>query len=258
MKKILLFCLLNFFALGVEKEFKIKIGASIPVEEYFLKKIGGEFIEVVTFVPQIRNPYLYEPSIEQVRMIKNLSLYVAIGIPFERKWIKRFANANPSLRILDLSLQDCKEKICFSWLSLSNAKKIANQIAYALRTIDIKNAKIYKENLERFLQELEELDGEIRKKLSNSHAKKEFGVFQNTWNEFALDFSLQALNISNAQDLKVFKEKHLGFVLITPFNLKKHVLQFLPHSKVKLEEINPFDLGWKENLLKATSIIAGE
>lgn len=258
MKKIFLLCLCFFFAFGVEDNFKIKVGVSIPVEEYFVKKIGGEFIEIVTIVPQARNPRLYEPSIEQVKMIKNLSAYIAIGIPFEKKWIKRFANANPSLRILDLSSSQCKERICYSWLSLNNVKKYAKKIAYVLRAIDIKNAKIYKENLENFLQEIKELETTIKKKLALPNAKKQFGVFQNTWDEYAKDFSLQALDISNPQEFKLYKDSHGDFILITPFNLKRQVRHILGNYKSRLEEINPFDSQWKKNLLDVTGIIAGE
>lgn len=258
MRKILCFFLFIFLLEGIENDFKIKVGVSIPVQEYFLKKIGGDFVEVITIVPASRNPRLYTPSVEQVKMIKNLSAYIAIGIPFEKKWIKRFANANPSLRILDLSSSKCKDKICFSWLSLSNAKAYAKKIAYTLRAIDIKNAKIYKENLENFLSELQELDKVIRIKLQSPQSKKSFGVFQDTWDEYAKDFSLQALDISNSQDLKIFKDDHLSFVFITPFNLKKQVIHLLAKPKVKLIEINPFSIEWKENLLKAISYIAGE
>lgn len=258
MKKLFVFFTLCIFLLAVEDNFKVKVGVSIAVEEYFLKKIGGEFVEVATIVPQSRNPRLYEPSIEQVKMIKNLNAYIAIGIPFERKWIKRFANANPSLRILDLSSSHCKEKICYSWLSLSSAKKYAKKIAYVLRAIDIKNAKIYKENLEAFLKELKELENQIKTKFALPNTKKSFGVFQNTWEDYAKDFSLQALDISNPQELKIFKEEKLNFVLITPFNLKKQVLHLVSKPNLKLIEINPFDSMWRENLLQATSIIAGE
>lgn len=258
MRKALCFLLLALFLNGVENDFKIKVGVSIPAQEYFLKKIGGDFVEVITIIPQSRNPRLYSPNIDQVKMIKNLSAYIAIGIPFEKKWMKRFANANPSLRILDLSPSDCKDKICFSWLSISNAKEYAKKIAYILRAIDIKNAKIYKENLESFLVELQELDEEIRTKLKSSQGKKQFGSFQDTWNEYAKDFSLRVLDISNTQDLNIFKASHLPFVFITPFNLKKQVLHILSRPKVKLIEINPFSIEWKKNLLKATSYIAGE
>ncbi|RDU69551.1 hypothetical protein CQA62_02570 [Helicobacter cholecystus] len=258
MKKLIFFFTFLFSLYGVESDFKIKVGVSILAQEYFLKKIGGDFVEVITIVPQSRNPSLYTPSGEQMKMIKNLSAYIAIGIPFEKRWIKRFTNANPSLRILDLSSPDCNDKICFSWLSISNAKEYAKKIAYILRAIDIKNSKIYKENLEIFLKELQDLEQQIREKLKSPESKKQFGAFQDTWDEYVKDFSLQVLDIANPQDLKTFKDSHLSFVFITPFNLKKQVLHLFPRSKIKLIEINPFSIEWKENLLKVTSYIAGE
>lgn len=258
MRKFFCLLVLSFcFLFGVE-EFKVKIGVGIPAQEYFVKKIGGDFVDVVVLVPQARNPKFFEPTATQVKMIKNLSVYIASGIPFEKKWLKRFENANPSLRILNLGANACKEMICYQWLSIQSAKKQAKKIAYVLRSVDIKNAKIYKENLEIFLKELQELENKIKQRLALPATPKVFAGFQATWKDFAKDYNLQYLDVRNAEDLKIFRQKKLSKVLITPFDVKKQVRAVIANSKVEIVEINPYALQWQENMLKILSCIVGE
>lgn len=256
-KTICLLCLSICLFWGIE-DFKVKVGVGIPAQEYFVKKIGGEFVDVVVLVPPTRNPKFFEPTAAQVKMIKNLSVYIASGIPFEKKWLKRFENANPSLRILDLSDKACKEAICYQWLSIQIAKKQAKKIAFILRSVDIKNAKIYKENLRIFLQELQVLEDKIRQRLALPTTPKVFAGFQKTWIEFAKEFNLQYLDSRNTEDLKKIKQEKLKKILITPFDVKKQVRYIVANSRIELVEINPYSLQWEENMLKILSCIIGE
>lgn len=258
MKRLVCFLFLGFCALFGVEDFRVKIGVSVPVQEYFVKKIGGEFVDVVVLIPQTRNPKFFEPTATQVKMIKNLSVYVASGIPFEKKWLKRFENANPSLRVLNLSDNACKEAICYQWLSIPSLKKQAKKIAYILRSVDIKNAKIYKENLESFLKELQEFEGKIKQRLALPTTPKIFAGFQDTWAGFAKSFDLQYLSLKNQEELKKFRQEKLKMVLITPFDVRKQVRAIVANPKVELVEINPFALQWEENMLKILSCVVGE
>lgn len=256
MKKFLSFLVVFMSLLWGVEDFRVKIGVSIPAQEYFVKKIGGEFVDVVVLIPQARNPKFFEPTATQVKMIKNLSVYIASGIPFEKKWLKRFENANPSLRVLNLIDNTCKEMICYQWLSIQTVKQQAQKIAYILRSVDIKNAKIYKENLSIFLKELEDLQSKIHQKLSTS--KKIFAGMQGTWKSFGEDFGVQYLDIRNPQDLKLFRSEKLPKVLITPFDVRKQVKSILSNPKIELIEINPYILEWEENIWQIVSCILGE
>lgn len=258
MKKIFGFLLLSVCVLFGSEDFRVKIGVSVPVQEYFVKKIGGEFVDVVVLVPQARNPKFFEPSATQVKMIKNLSVYVASGIPFEKKWLKRFENANPSLRVLNLSDSSCKEAICYQWLSIPLLKKQAKKIAYILRSVDIKNAKIYKENLEAFLKELQVLEDKIKQRLALPTTPKVFAGYQDTWLGFAKSFGLQYLSLKSQDELKTFRQEKLTKVLITPFDVRKQVKSIVANPKVELIEINPFALQWEENMWQILSCVVGE
>lgn len=257
MRKVFgLLCLSVYLLFGAEG-FKVKVGVSIPVQEYFVKKIGGEFVDVVVLVPPTRNPKFFEPTAAQVKMIKNLSVYIASGIPFERKWLKRFENANLSLRVLDEN-NTCKEAICYQWLSIQLVKKRAKEIAYILRSVDIKNAKIYKENLRVFLKELQEMEDKIKQRLALPATPHIFAGFQETWREFAKDYNLQYLDVKNVEDLKILREKKIEKVLITPFDIKKQVRAIVTNPKIEIAEINPYTIQWEENMFKILSCIVGE
>lgn len=258
MRGLLFFVYLGVSFLWGAEDFRVKIGVSIPVQEYFVKKIGGEFVDVTVLVPQARNPKFFEPTVAQVKMIKNLSVYIASGIPFEKKWLKRFENANPSLRVLNLANGACREAICYQWLSIQTVKKQAEEIAYVLRSVDIKNAKIYKENLTLFIKELQVIEDKIKQKLTLSTAPRMFAGMQNTWKNFANDFGLQYLDIRSSDGLKVFKQERLEKVLITPFDIRRQVKSMVANSKVKLIENNPYAIEWEKNIWQIVSCILGE
>jgi zinc transport system substrate-binding protein len=61
------------------------------------------------------------------------------------------------------------------WLSLTNAKVFVNAIAEALMELDPENADYYRENLEAYQQELDELDAKYRETVEN--AEKDTLVF---------------------------------------------------------------------------------
>ncbi|RUM89649.1 MAG: cation ABC transporter substrate-binding protein, partial [Thermodesulfatator sp.] len=95
------FCFVFFLCsgtvLGAER---LNIVVSILPQKYFVEKIGGDKVQVSVMVEPGANPATYEPRPRQMGMLTSARIYFAIGVPFERVWLPRFENINPSLVIV--------------------------------------------------------------------------------------------------------------------------------------------------------------
>lgn len=246
MKKIILILalLLQLFA----KDFKISVGVSLAPYVYFVEKIGGDFVDVSVFVPQQKNPKFYDLTYDQVKKIKDLKLLIGAGVGYETKWFDRLRKANPSLRILKPQTP-CGESICYQWLSIANVEEIAQQIAHYLRMIDIKNAQNYKNNLEKFLQELAGLREEIRTIFLTATSHLKVIDYAPVWKDFSQEFNLDYVLL---EDVKNMKQK---WCFVTPFDPRKQIMQKYHFTLKYLFVVDPFSRDWKETLLQFAHMV---
>jgi len=68
---------------------KIKIFVSILPQIDFVKKIGGDRVEVEAMVLPGQSPHTYEPSIAQMTKLSKASVYFIIGVPFENAFLPK-------------------------------------------------------------------------------------------------------------------------------------------------------------------------
>ena len=92
---LVLLCLSSFaFA-------KINTIVSIVPQKAFVEAIGGEFVNVEVMVLPGNSPHSYEPKPSQMKAIDAAQVYFAIGVEFEEAWMKKFANQNKKMQIVD-------------------------------------------------------------------------------------------------------------------------------------------------------------
>jgi len=83
---------------------KINIVVSILPQINFVENIGKDKVEVSAMIPPGFSPATYEPDIEQLKKLSEADLYIKIGhIPFEKTQMKRLADLNPKMKIIDSS-----------------------------------------------------------------------------------------------------------------------------------------------------------
>ncbi|HNX35025.1 MAG TPA: zinc ABC transporter substrate-binding protein [Kiritimatiellia bacterium] len=80
---------------------------SIPPQAWLVKRLAGEAAEVQTLLPPGANPHTYEPSARQIRKLSEASLYLTVGIPFEKPMAARAGRLNAALSVaaMDAGLQ---------------------------------------------------------------------------------------------------------------------------------------------------------
>ena len=177
---------------------KVRVVASFyPIFE-FVKKVGGDRVEVTSLIPFGTEPHDFDPTVQQVEIAQSADMVVFNGAGFEGE---RLLNINANF-VLDTSKGlnltttatngHTKDKGSFDphiWLDPRLAKQQVEQIRDGLIQIDPKNAEYYNKNANSFISELYNLDRTIRERLSNCE-NKDFIAFHNAFNYFAERYGL--------------------------------------------------------------------
>jgi zinc transport system substrate-binding protein len=206
-------CLILHAAAGASAE-PVPVFVSILPEKTFVEKVGGSLVNVSVMVLPGANPHSYEPRPAQMGALSKARLYFAIGIGFEDAWLRKFASANPGMKIVHLD--EGIEKIPMVahhhddgkdlpeehqgapdphiWLSPPNVKKIAEKICRALIETDPSNHAAYEENLGRFQREIDSLHAHLSGLFSDKKGAK-FMVFHPAWGYFARTYGLEQVPV---------------------------------------------------------------
>ena len=211
---------------------QLKAFVSITPQQYFVQRIGGSLVDVSVLVPTGADPHSYEPKPRQMAELAKTAVYFAVGIDFEKAWMKRIAAANPVMRVVhtDEGIQKLalsahhshgKDKGRLAspgntkhasspggahshhhagapdphvWLSPPLVKIQAKHIADALVAVDSANRTRYEENLVDFLRELDVLDAELKSMFAGNSGVR-FMVFHPSWGYFAQAYGLEQVPI---------------------------------------------------------------
>ncbi len=203
-------------------ENKLNLTVSILPQKYFVEKIGGELVTVNVMVEPGMSAETYEPLPQQLADFSKSSAYITIGVPFEEVWLEKIKSANSQIPIINSG--EGIDKIAMAghdhhyeeedhkqnnhekekketesldphiWLSPKLAKIQAENIYQELVKLDPKNKAIYKQNLDKFITEIEELDRQITQKFANINNRK-FMIYHPAWGYFAKDYNLEQISI---------------------------------------------------------------
>lgn len=99
MFKRLMFPLI-FLAAFLSAADKPTVTVSIVPLQTFVQKIAGESVETNVMVLPGHSPATYEPKPSQMRALSRSRLYFAVGVPFEKTWLPRFADQNAGMKII--------------------------------------------------------------------------------------------------------------------------------------------------------------
>jgi zinc transport system substrate-binding protein len=212
--------LLMLSALPVEASM-LKAFVSIPPQRYFVKKIGGNLVDVSVLVPAGASPHNFEPKPRQMAALSQSAVYFAVGIDFEKFWLKRIAAANPKMRVV--RTDDGIARIPMVghdhdeagrhphsnastteagagrdqggspdphvWLSPTLVNIQAAHIRDALVSVDPSRRSTYESNHQAFIREIDKLDAELKTLFAGRRGER-FMVFHPSWGYFAEAYGL--------------------------------------------------------------------
>ena len=186
-----------------------RVAVSILPQKYFVERIGGDAVRVTVMVPPGADPHSYEPRPRQMTELSASALYLAIGVDFERAWLKRLRSANPDFEGRPHGRGDTEasdgsgrrgtahgagEPDPHIWLSPPLVKTLAGNILQALAAADPGNRAAYEERCARFLQQVEALDAELKTVFADRRGTR-FIVLHPAWGYFADAYGLEQIPI---------------------------------------------------------------
>lgn len=197
----------------------VHVFVSIAPQKHFVKKIGGALVTVSILVPAGADPHIYEPKPRQMVELSRSALYFAVGVDFEKAWLKKIAATHPQMRIIHtdegvakipMAGQHPQEKKSRKidtkrshregapdphiWLAPGPVKIQAAHILRALIEADPQNRLQYTSGHDAFLQELNALDEELRAMFSGRKGER-FMVFHPAWGYFAEAYGLEQIPV---------------------------------------------------------------
>lgn len=285
MKKILM--LLSIFVVGLVA--KPVVTVSIIPEKYFVEQIAGDTVDVSIMVRKGAEPATYEPKPKQMSDLAKSDIYFAIGVPFEKVWLKKFKSLYPKLNVVMTSDGIKKRKMKAHhhhhegeahhdehethhakldphiWLDPQLVKIQAETIANALMKKYPKNKALYKKNLDTFLTKLDALDKEIVGLLKDKKGKK-FLVFHPAWGYFADRYGLvqEAIEIEGKEPkpkalkeiINEAKEDGVGVIFVQPQFSQKSAKTIALAIKGEVLAIDPLESDWANGLKKSAKILS--
>jgi zinc transport system substrate-binding protein len=257
----------------------LEITVSILPQEYFVKKIAGDKVEVNVLVQPGSEPEAYEPLPQQLKTISQSTAYIILGVSVERGWLSKIQSLNPNLIVINsgegIELipmvahhheeEEHDNLDPHIWLSPQLVKIQAQNIYQGLVRLDPENEAEYKQNLDNFLVEIDQLDAQIRQNLEPIENRK-FIVFHPAWGYFAEDYDLEQIpieiggqepspaelgelvKIAQAEDIRVIFAQY-QFNARTAETIAKEI-------GGEVQFIDPMAPNWSENLLKFSQTLS--
>lgn len=184
---------------------KIGVVVTVGPQEEFVKRVGGDRVNVTVMVPPGADPHTYEPLPNQMKQVQEAQIYfqVGSGVEFELSWMGKLTSMNPQLKLVNSStgiqlIPNTAESEEGSdphvWVSPRNAKVMVENIYQSLVRADPENKDYFTKNRDDYFKELDELDKNITQRLSGKNNTK-IMVYHPAWAYFCKDYNLQQISI---------------------------------------------------------------
>jgi len=248
-----------------------------------VRAIGGDEVTTVTMVRPGDSPHTYEPKPSQMKALADASLYVAVGMEFEKVWLPKFRQLNPSMKVLRLDKRvtllpmethphkedahDHKEGADpHIWTSPANMRRFAETIADAMCREDEAHCALYRRRSAELDANIDALDARIRKLLAPLPPHTAFMSIHPSWGYFAHRYGLRQL-VAEVEG-KAPKPRQLAALIETARQAGVRTIVTQPEFSDKSARIlarqlhipvlklSPLDPAWQQTLLRLAEAIA--
>lgn len=268
---------------------KVPVFVSIAPQKFFVEQIGKDLVEVHVMVEPGASPHTYEPKPRQMEAVSIARIYFAVGVTFEKTWLKRIRQSNP--RMVVVHTEHGIEKLPMVahhhhdegkhrekhhhdhgaldphiWLSPPLVMVQARNILRALQELDPAHRSVYEVNYKAFMTILMDLDGELRSILAGKKGIP-FMVFHPAWGYFAEAYGLEQIPIEiegkdpkPAQLKKLIdhaRKHNIRVVFVQPQFSSKSAEQVAREIGGQVAFVDPLALNWADNLREVAAKFKG-
>jgi zinc transport system substrate-binding protein len=196
----------------------LQVVVSILPQQYFVERIAGSRVEVLTLVQPGDNEATYSPGPATLAALDGARVWFTLGVHFENAWLGRITRDRPGMEVVPLAaglpLRRTEESIVVSdasrdhdhdhshagmpdphtWTDPRLAALMVERIAAALARLDPAGADEYRARSLELQAELLALHAEIATRLAPVSGRA-FIVFHPSWGYFADAYGLVQLPI---------------------------------------------------------------
>lgn len=184
----------------------LDVAVSIPPQKFFVEAIGGDHVHVQVMVRPGYEPATYDPTPRQLAELSQAKLYFAIGAPFERTWLPRFASVNSRMKIVETQRgierldprtgKPGAQPNPHIWLSPPLVRIQAANILRALAAADPAHAAAFRLGYARLITTVDRVDQSLAKQLLGADlGNRRFLVFHPALYYFARCYDLHEITI---------------------------------------------------------------
>ncbi len=183
----------------------LDVVVGIPPLEYFVERVGGEWVQTHLLIKPGENPHTFEPNPRQIMEVSQADLFLRMDMPFENMILEKL-ELKEDLLVVDVT--EGMEKKDFEahdehegheheedldphvWLAPPLIKTMAIHIANVLKERDPANQEEYEKNVQAFLEEVEEVHEKIQQRLRPYEGER-FYVYHSAFGYFGETYGLE-------------------------------------------------------------------
>ncbi len=256
------------------------ITVSILPQKTFVETIAGTDFKVNVLLPPGASPAAFTLLPSQLKDIVRSKVWLRIGhIGFEYSWKEKIQQANPEMKVIDLSQgldlitpssvnttgpATGKGANPHIWMSPPLAKQMARRITDELSALNPERSDVYNESYRKFASEIDQLDAEIRSKLKD-YQGREFIMFHPSLSYFAREYRLNEYSLEPggkeptpqrmAELVKLAQKENIRVIYIQSDMDREQARVFAEEIDGEVVEMWPLNPAWKENLLEITDML---
>lgn len=278
---MLTLCTLMACERDASKESGADVVVSIIPLKYFVERIAGDALSVSVMVGAGKSPEVYEPLPSQLVELNQATLFVSIGVPFEKVWLPKIKAQSPQLNFLDLDPQAHSMQMTSAedddhheghhhghHMHHQQASHTWNDPVYALFMAELIHAELialypqhkvaFTKNFEVFLEEILSLDEELETLFEPYRDRGEFAVMHPAWEALADRYFLNEIAIEHdgkSPDARKLDNltnelcwKNIQHIFIQP-QFSPHLAETVAKSlEAELVEIDPLAEDYLSNI----------
>jgi zinc transport system substrate-binding protein len=197
------------------------VAVSIQPQAYFVRRLAGDRVDLITLVGQGQSPHSYEPTPRQMADLSRARAWFSIGVEFENALMPKIASLYPGLRIIDTTRgikfrsmeshshdeeeheddhddddhdvddhdDDHEARDPHVWLGRDSVKVLLGHILAGLSALDPEGAPLFKANHDAFIREMDVLFDGLTRDLALLRGKPVF-VFHPAFGYFFDEFGI--------------------------------------------------------------------
>ncbi len=227
-----------------------------PLETHLINKIAQKEIITREITSRYLNTYKNLP-VSELSKLANSKIFFHFGLDVEKQYAQVLLRHNPNLVIVDISSNVNKiGSNPYIWTDPLNLRAVAKNIYDAFAMYDKNKESYYKENYEKFLDEIDETFLKIKQKLNSSELQYVY-VFDDFWEYFAKRFGITTvfrerkyLSVTEILQANEFtKDKNIKKLLFSKDEKQDFILSFTKNLNINPIENDIFNDSWQSNIL---------